>query len=338
MTDAQLLSVADSHLKGDVVKAVKLAKKNGHTPATWLELQTVLLTYFQDRRTHDDHRDELDRMKCVGVSGTDLKTYTSNFISKMLFIPDMSMSDKVYQYEKGLPEDVQKEVKRKKPANLEAAVGAAFEALSIGSHPSVSFAAAATHPKTLPLTQAPPVTVGGGHGAKDCPDRDIIIIQKPRERADGRGLKYLSFGHNADETSDIWKPEGQPKMVRATGERSDDEWVHRPSGMYHIERCECSEGRDRDGEEEDEFTNSSNRRQTERPIQTGVKSRMPGPRRVEREDELTKQQIAEIESAFTARQTEKEEETESKKEETEETTYGALLHKLREVEADPTLG
>mmetsp|Transcript_39462 Transcript_39462/g.77660 ORF Transcript_39462/g.77660 Transcript_39462/m.77660 type:complete len:91 (+) Transcript_39462:43-315(+) len=55
-------------------------------------------------------------MKYTGVSGTDLKTYMSNFISKMLFIPDMSMSDKVYQYEKGLPEDVQKEVKRKKGA------------------------------------------------------------------------------------------------------------------------------------------------------------------------------------------------------------------------------
>uniref|UniRef100_A0A0G4GGT6 Retrotransposon gag domain-containing protein n=1 Tax=Chromera velia CCMP2878 TaxID=1169474 RepID=A0A0G4GGT6_9ALVE len=106
ITDAQLLSAADSHLKGDAVKAVKLAKKNGHMPATWLELQTVLLTYFQDRRTRDDHRDELDRIKCVGVSGTDLKTYMSNFISKMLFIPDMSMSDKVYQYEKGLPKDV----------------------------------------------------------------------------------------------------------------------------------------------------------------------------------------------------------------------------------------
>uniref|UniRef100_A0A0G4FH62 Retrotransposon gag domain-containing protein n=1 Tax=Chromera velia CCMP2878 TaxID=1169474 RepID=A0A0G4FH62_9ALVE len=108
MTDAQLLSAANSHLKGDAVKAVKLAEKNRHTPATWLELQTVLLTYFQDRRTHDDQRDELDRMKCAGVSGTDLKTYTSNFISKMLFIPDMSMSlsDKAYQYEKGLPEDV----------------------------------------------------------------------------------------------------------------------------------------------------------------------------------------------------------------------------------------
>uniref|UniRef100_A0A0G4IFE4 Retrotransposon gag domain-containing protein n=1 Tax=Chromera velia CCMP2878 TaxID=1169474 RepID=A0A0G4IFE4_9ALVE len=167
MTDAQLLSAADSHLKGDAVKAVKLAKKNGHTPVTWLELQTVLLTYFQDRRTRDDHRDELDRMKCVGVLGTDLKTYTSNFISKMLFIPDMSMSDKVYQYEKGLSEDVQKEVKRKKPANLEAAVRAAFEALSIVPHPSVSFAAAATHPRTLPSTEVPPVTVGGGHMTHD---------------------------------------------------------------------------------------------------------------------------------------------------------------------------
>uniref|UniRef100_A0A0G4GGT1 Uncharacterized protein n=1 Tax=Chromera velia CCMP2878 TaxID=1169474 RepID=A0A0G4GGT1_9ALVE len=127
-------------------------------------------------------------------------------------------------------------------------------------------------------------------------------------------------------------------MVYATGERSDDEWVHRPSGMYHIEGCECSEGQDGDGEEEDEFANSSNRRQTERPIQTGVKSHMPGPRRVEREKELTEQQIVEIESTFAARQAEKEEEMESKKEETEETTCGALLHKLREVEADPTLG
>uniref|UniRef100_A0A0G4H434 Uncharacterized protein n=1 Tax=Chromera velia CCMP2878 TaxID=1169474 RepID=A0A0G4H434_9ALVE len=99
--------------------------------------------------------------------GTDLKTYMSNFISKMLFIPDMSMSDKVYQYEKGLPEDVQKEVKRKKPANLEAAVGAAFEALLIVSHPSVSFAAAATHPKILSSTEAPPETVGGGHMTHD---------------------------------------------------------------------------------------------------------------------------------------------------------------------------
>uniref|UniRef100_A0A0G4GAR6 Uncharacterized protein n=1 Tax=Chromera velia CCMP2878 TaxID=1169474 RepID=A0A0G4GAR6_9ALVE len=274
-------------------------------------------------------------MKYTGVSGTDLKTYMSNFISKMLFIPDMSMSDKVYQYEKGLPEDVQKEVKRKKPANLEAAVGAALEALSIVPHPSVSFAAAATHPRTLPSTEAPPVT---GHGAKDCLDRDIIIIQKPRERADEREPKHLLFGHDSDETSDIWRPEGQPKMVRATGERSDDVWVHRPSSMYHIEGCECSEGRDGDGKEEDEFANSPNHRQTERPIQTGVKSRIPGSRRVEREKELIEQQIAEIESAFAARQAEKEEETESKKEETEETTCGTLLHKLWEVEADPTLG
>uniref|UniRef100_A0A0G4FEK7 Uncharacterized protein n=1 Tax=Chromera velia CCMP2878 TaxID=1169474 RepID=A0A0G4FEK7_9ALVE len=181
-------------------------------------------------------------------------------------------------------------------------------------------------------------TLHAGHGTKDCPDCDIIIIQKPRERADGRGPKHLSFGHNSDETSDIWRPEGQPKMVRMTGERSDNKWVYRPSGMYHIEGCKCSEGQDRDGEEEDEFANSPNRRQTERPIQTGVKSRMPGPRRVEREEELTEQQIAEIESAFAARQAEKEEETESKKEETEETTCGALLHKLREVKADPTLG
>uniref|UniRef100_A0A0G4F4V0 Retrotransposon gag domain-containing protein n=1 Tax=Chromera velia CCMP2878 TaxID=1169474 RepID=A0A0G4F4V0_9ALVE len=155
MTDAQLLSAADSHLKSDAVMAVKLAKKNGHTPAMWLELQTVLLTYFQDRQTRDDQRDELDRMKYAGVSGIDLKTYTSNFISKMLFISDMNMGDKVYQYEKGLPEDVQKEVKKKKPTNLEAAVGAAFEVLSIVPHPSVSFAAAATHPRTLLSTEAP---------------------------------------------------------------------------------------------------------------------------------------------------------------------------------------
>uniref|UniRef100_A0A0G4HP65 Uncharacterized protein n=1 Tax=Chromera velia CCMP2878 TaxID=1169474 RepID=A0A0G4HP65_9ALVE len=127
-------------------------------------------------------------------------------------------------------------------------------------------------------------------------------------------------------------------MVHTIGERSDDEWVHHPSGMYHIEEYECSEGRDGDGEKEDEFANSPNRHQTERPIQTGVKSHMPGPRRVEREEELTEQQIAEIESAFTARQAEKEEETESKKEETEEMTCGALLHKLQKVEADPTLG
>uniref|UniRef100_A0A0G4GSL6 Uncharacterized protein n=1 Tax=Chromera velia CCMP2878 TaxID=1169474 RepID=A0A0G4GSL6_9ALVE len=257
-------------------------------------------------------------MKCAGVSDTDLKTYTSNFISKMLFIPDMSISDKVYQYEKGLPEDVQKEVKRKKSANLGAAVGAVFEALSIVPHLSVSFTAAATHPRTLSSTEAPPMTVGEGHishdpigsapidisalrqtnrsrehnirklppltdkekeilrefhgcflcrtlhtghGVRDCPDRNIIIIQKPREGANGRGPKHLSFGYNSDETSDIWGPEGQPKMVRATlsEERSDDEWVHRPSGMYHIEGCECSEGRDGDGEEEDEFANSPNR-------------------------------------------------------------------------------
>uniref|UniRef100_A0A0G4F5F0 Uncharacterized protein n=1 Tax=Chromera velia CCMP2878 TaxID=1169474 RepID=A0A0G4F5F0_9ALVE len=181
-------------------------------------------------------------------------------------------------------------------------------------------------------------TLYANHGVKDCLDHDIIIIQKPRERADGRRSKHLSFGYDSDETSDIWGPEGRPKMVHATEERSDDEWVHRPSGMYHIEGCECSEGRDRDGEEEDEFANSPNRRQTERPIQTGVKSRIPGPRRVEREEELIKQQIAEIESAFAARQAEKEEEKKSKKEEIEETTCGALLHKLWEVEADPTLG
>uniref|UniRef100_A0A0G4HZP3 Uncharacterized protein n=1 Tax=Chromera velia CCMP2878 TaxID=1169474 RepID=A0A0G4HZP3_9ALVE len=131
----------------------------------------------------------------------------------------------------------------------------------------------------------------------------------------------------------------QPKMVYATGERSDDEWIHRPSGiMYHIEGCECSEGRDRDGKEEDEFANSLKRRQIERPIQTGIKSCMPGPRRVEKEEELTEQQIAEIKSAFATRQAEKEEEMESKKEEVEETTWGALLHKLREVEVNPTLG
>uniref|UniRef100_A0A0G4HPH8 Uncharacterized protein n=1 Tax=Chromera velia CCMP2878 TaxID=1169474 RepID=A0A0G4HPH8_9ALVE len=141
MTDAQLLNAANSHLKGDAVKAVKLAEKNGHTSVTW--------------------------MKCVGVSGTDLKTYMSNFISKMLFIPDMSMSDKVYQYEKGLPEDIQKEVKRKKPANLETAVGAAFEVLLIVPHPSVSFAAAANHPRTLSSTEVPPMTVGGGHMTHD---------------------------------------------------------------------------------------------------------------------------------------------------------------------------
>uniref|UniRef100_A0A0G4HH88 Uncharacterized protein n=1 Tax=Chromera velia CCMP2878 TaxID=1169474 RepID=A0A0G4HH88_9ALVE len=112
----------------------------------------------------------------------------------------------------------------------------------------------------------------------------MIIIQKLRERADGRGLKHLSFSYDSDETSDIWGPEGQPKMVRATEERSDDKWVHHPSGMYHIEGYECSEGRDGDSKEEDEFANSLNRRQTERPIRTGVKSRMPGPRRVEREE------------------------------------------------------
>uniref|UniRef100_A0A0G4GX58 Uncharacterized protein n=1 Tax=Chromera velia CCMP2878 TaxID=1169474 RepID=A0A0G4GX58_9ALVE len=121
----------------------------------------------EDRRTRDDHRDELNRMKRAGVSGTDLKTYTSNFISKMVFIPDMSMSDKVYQYEKGLPKDVQREVKRKKPANLKVAVGAAFEALSIVPHLSVSFAAAVTHLKTLPSREAPPMTVGGGHMSYD---------------------------------------------------------------------------------------------------------------------------------------------------------------------------
>uniref|UniRef100_A0A0G4HLT0 Uncharacterized protein n=1 Tax=Chromera velia CCMP2878 TaxID=1169474 RepID=A0A0G4HLT0_9ALVE len=262
----------------------------------------------------------------MGVSGADLKTYTSNFISKMLFIPDMNMSDKVYQYENGLSENVQKEVKRKKPANLKAAVGAAFKGKFF---------------KTVSNTQTVSKTTLFCHGAKDCPDRDIIIIQKPREKADGRRLKHLLFGHDFDETSDIWRPEGQPKMVHATRERSDDEWVHHSSGMYHIEGCECSEGRNRDGEEENEFTNSPNRHQTEKPIQTGVKSYMPGPRRVEREEKLTEQQIVEIESAFAAKQAEKEEETESKKEETEEMTCGdsgALLHKLREVEANPTLG
>uniref|UniRef100_A0A0G4HLQ8 Uncharacterized protein n=1 Tax=Chromera velia CCMP2878 TaxID=1169474 RepID=A0A0G4HLQ8_9ALVE len=198
----------------------------------------------------------------MGVSGTDLKMYTSNFISKMLFISNISMSNKVYQYEKGLPEDVQKEVKRKKSANFEAAVGAAFEALLIVPHPSVSFAAAATHLRTLFLTEAPLVTrsVGGVSDGKETSKRKM--------------------------NSPI-----PPTIVK--------------------QKVAC---------------------------QTGVKSRMSGPRRMEREEELTEQQIAEIESAFATKQVEKEEETESKKKETQETTWGALLHKLREVEADPTLG
>uniref|UniRef100_A0A0G4HDM3 Retrotransposon gag domain-containing protein n=1 Tax=Chromera velia CCMP2878 TaxID=1169474 RepID=A0A0G4HDM3_9ALVE len=156
------------------------------------DLFTRLSKRFPDPNKQTDLRGEVRNVCCQGNEG--VHKYSVRFNDIAEGIVDVSEIDLMYDYIRGLPDEVRKEVRRRKPDSLDAAMKDAEEAeqlLSGGrkkdyggqgtdgrravgesSHPAGAYASPWTVPTTAVLGEPSPVVTAP---AAECtPERDVL--------------------------------------------------------------------------------------------------------------------------------------------------------------------